>query len=150
MSEQYYRLLNVGETLQEGDQFYNGGSWSNTTAPGGTVEKYDGPYRRPITSPVWPEPRLIKTDPPELGSTVLMYATGGIRWIGGRYAEDDGNNPNLTHWLPMPPAPPPVKADWEVAFEKAKIPHFGAKYPDGQSWNSKELFRAGWEARGRG
>ena len=46
-----YRLLEEGEVIQEGDEYwvYSLSEWWATDCDGLIVEEYDKPYRRPIT-----------------------------------------------------------------------------------------------------
>lgn len=44
-----YRLLTIGETLEEGDEFRNDRGWRKTTAPGHILTYNDLTYRRPLT-----------------------------------------------------------------------------------------------------
>jgi hypothetical protein len=118
VSKEYWRLLEVGESIQRGDEWLNisppGPRWELTRISG-TIDVEDV-YRRRITVPDWPTPIAFADEKPKEGQKILYWVPPATAWMVGIY-NSKWNWGNVTHWLPAPPDLPEPKPAWEVAWE---------------------------------
>ena len=152
MSEQkQYRLLNPGERVAEGDEYWRNYTWNSAVKD---VHMWicdaSAPFRRPIEPAGWPEPISIKDKQPTGHYDYpAVLAFDGTKWLIFNYDKEEarffsrlGTEPYVTHWMELPPNPPvPVKADWEVAFEA-----FNKQWQVGTGKDWHEVFKAGYLA----
>jgi hypothetical protein len=138
MSTQQYRLLNVGEPIQEGDEFFSeDGSWLQTKCPPGTPI-IKGIYRRPLAPTGW---IAIKDRKPEFPCLLGTWANNG-QWQHGLTSGHVFLG-DWTYWASPPPPPPqpdPAEQAWEKYYSPKSKFHASSDYRD--------AFLAGWKARG--
>lgn len=121
-AQQAYTFLAIGATLQPGDQFYSAcnNQWCDwTESVGEKLNRHDPMSRRPAGVPALPDFRWIpvtEKDPPNGHHWFMVLVEGWSRpgygfWTMGRWSlENDpaaaGKGNKVTHWCPLPPAPP--------------------------------------------
>jgi hypothetical protein len=113
-----YRLLTVGEVLQEGDEWYrcDGNCWLKTKDAGRAVQKFDAhySYRRKIEpADGWISVKERSPIPPcELSNGTNVWLADTIEHVASAFI-------CISHWKPYRPSLPPkpkVSAE-EIAFE---------------------------------
>jgi len=109
-----HRLLNIGDAIKTGDEFYSIHDGWKRIEYAGVVSDADNPIRREISA-TWPEPiatalRLpADADADKVGNVLVWMSTGS--WFAAKYVDAK----HYSHWLPQPPAP---KSAEDVAFEQ--------------------------------
>jgi hypothetical protein len=115
----YWRLLEPGEPIQEGDQWrdetFGRVTWKPAQLFGCSTE--DGIYRRRITTPDWPTPIAFVDEKPTEGQSILYRQKDSKGWNHAEYTERYYDLNSVTHWLPAPPDLPEPKPAWEVAWD---------------------------------
>jgi hypothetical protein len=132
MSTQQYRLLNVGELMQSGDEWLTFNTWRPVCVPYRYV--CSSVVRRPLAPTGW---IAIKDRKPEFPCLLGIWSDSGhwqqsltSGWVELR---------NWAYWA-KPPPPPPQPDPVEQAWEKANT--------EASHWTAKAAFLAGWKARG--
>lgn len=126
MSEQpkQYRLLQAGEIIQEGDEFYDWEGWSEAYSIGRTLTVGDNEFRREIKpEPIASRWQSMDTAPKDGTWILAWYRNRGraemARWESEIYHKkpkpywhtaflwgviENRNNPP-SHWQPLPEGP---------------------------------------------
>lgn len=154
MKPKYY-LLEVGDTIQAGDEFMPmvGEAWLPCQHLGITLTAADIlPRRRPMPAQCWPEAIATTELRPSVGDDppkpyVLAWWARSEGWKMTQRDDHRFTTGELTHWMEQPPRPiplPPIDQAWL----DAKIPHFSVKTPT-EHWDSQGVFWAGWHAAKR-
>src|SRR5688572_24030392 len=105
MNEQY-RLLNVGEQTQVGDEYYDYGEWHRASDCVYTLGAKHAPHRRPIAPPEWIP---IKDRAPEFPCVLGGYTDGG-QWTTCTCLHGPPGR-SWTHSCPIPPPPAPAQSE---------------------------------------
>lgn len=126
-----YRLLNEGEVIEQGDEFFSSPDWTSVHGSVGELMPLGRCIRRPIETPAsqW------KPITPQTKLPAVLGCWLGNKWVSEHYVPEqivDGSDAKAsgwTHWLPLP-KPPARLSEAEEAFNK--------KWPDREketSWN---------------
>lgn len=105
--QQQYRLLNPGETIPDGAEFYfpHRERWGRCEKPGAYIQESHLPCRVPLDpAPAWVrvEERLPTAEDADSFGFILFAFTDG-RVEGHPW--DGKASKSATHWQPSPPAP---------------------------------------------
>jgi hypothetical protein len=120
--KEYWRLLEVGEARQKGDEWLDdtcgNHRWKPSEMLGSSVEG-SVLYRRRITVPDWPTPIAFADEKPKEGQKILYWQPIAKEWRRERAFSifQLEQRPYATHWLPAPPDLPEPKPAWEVAWD---------------------------------
>jgi hypothetical protein len=136
MSTQQYRLLNVGELMQSGDEWLTFNTWRPVCVPYRYV--CSSVVRRPLAPTGW---IAIKDRKPEFPCLLGTWANNG-QWQHGLTSGHVFLG-DWTYWASPPPPPPqpdPAEQAWEKYYSPKSKFHASSDYRD--------AFLAGWKARG--